>query len=86
MERLLWSVTCLNHDTCQRSMWTHEGADFAPHPVIGLVLQVGDAEKFPQALGFEGLDPFLGVSKQCPCFTATKDGGDKVYLCSIQGF
>ena len=26
--------------------------DLAPHPVIGLVLQAGDVEKFPQALGF----------------------------------
>ena len=33
--------------------------DLAPHPVVGLVLHVGDAEKFPQALGFESLDPFL---------------------------
>ena len=29
--------------------------DFAPHPVVGLVLQVGDAEKFLQALGPESL-------------------------------
>ena len=40
-------------------MWTHKGADFAPHPVIGLVLQVGDAEKFPQALGLESLGQFF---------------------------
>ena len=46
--------------------------------VVGLVLQVGDAEKFPQAHGFEGLDPFLRVSKQGPRFTALEeDGGDK---------
>ena len=38
--------------------------DFAPHPVIGLVLQGGDAEKFPQALGFKSLDSFFRVSKQ----------------------
>ena len=54
----------------KRFLWTHMGVDLAPHPVVGLVLQAGDAEKFPQALGFEGLDPFLGVSKQGPCFTA----------------
>ena len=36
--------------------------DHAPHPVVGLVLQVGDAEKFPQTFGFEGLDPFLSES------------------------
>ena len=49
-------------DSCQkRFLWTHKEVDLAPHPVVGLVLQVGDAEKFPQALGFEGLDPFLRV-------------------------
>ena len=46
------------------------------HPVVGLVLQVGDAEKFPQALGFESLDPFLRVSEQGPCFTAIEEDGD----------
>ena len=60
----------LSLDSCQkRFLWTHKGVDLALHPVAGLVLQVGDAEKFPQALGFEGLGP---------CFTATvEDGGDK---------
>ena len=49
------------------------------HPDIGLELQVGDAEKFPQALGFENLDPFLRVTKQGPCFTAIEeDGGDNL--------
>ena len=33
-------------------------------------------EKFPQALGFESLDPFFRVNMQGPCFTAIeKDGG-----------
>ena len=42
------------------------------------LIQVGDAEKFPQALGFESLDPLLRVSKQTPCFIAVEeDGGDK---------
>ena len=45
-------------DSCQkRFLWTHTGIDLAPHPVVGLVLQVEDAEKFPQALGFKVLDP-----------------------------
>ena len=66
-------------DSCQkRFLWTHQEADLAPHPLVGLVLQVGDAEKFPHALGFEGLDPFFRVSMQGPCFTATEeDGGGK---------
>ena len=65
--------------SCQkRFAWTHKGVDLAPHPVVGFVLQAGDAEKFPQALGFEGLDPFLGVSEQGPCFTAIEEsGGDR---------
>ena len=33
--------------------------DLAPHPVVGLVLQVGDAENFSQALGFESLELFF---------------------------
>ena len=32
--------------------------DLAPYPVVGLLLQVGDAEKFPQAVGCESLDSF----------------------------
>ena len=64
-----WHVTCLNHAsfcllTVPRRgfwLWTHKEwrklVDLVPHhPIVGLVLQVGDAEKFPQALGFESLD------------------------------
>ena len=45
-------------DSCKkRFLWTHKEVELAPHahPIIGLVLQVGDAEKFPQALGFQSL-------------------------------
>ena len=49
---------------CQkRFLWTHKEIDLVPHPVVGLVLQVGDVEKFPQAFGFEGLDLFPSVFK-----------------------
>ena len=67
----------------KRFLWTHWEIDLAAYPVVGLVLQVGDdAEKFPQALGFEILDPFcLRVSKQGPCFTAVvEDGSDKRFV------
>ena len=38
-------------DTCQkRFLWTHKEVDLAPHSVVGLVLQVGDMEKFPSPL------------------------------------
>ena len=30
----------LSLDSCQRFLWTHEEIDLAPHPVVGLVLQV----------------------------------------------
>ena len=47
-------------DSCQKGfMWTHKEVDLAPHQVAGLVLEVGDTEKFPQTFGFEGLDPFF---------------------------
>ena len=63
-------------DSCKkRSLWTHKEVDLAPHPVVGLVLQRGDAEKFPQALGFESLDlsSFFSVSEQDPRFTAMEE-------------
>ena len=41
-----------------RFMWTHKEVDLALHSVIGSKFQVGDADKFPHALGFENLDPF----------------------------
>ena len=56
---------------------THREANLSPHPVVGHVLQVAGAEKFPQAFSFESLDPLFRVSKQGPCFTAREDGGDK---------
>ena len=47
-------------DSCQKKfLWTQKEVDLVPHPVIGLVFQVGDAENFPQALGFKSLDPFF---------------------------
>ena len=50
-------------DSCQRRfLWTHKEADLAPHPVVGLVLQVGDAEKLPQALGLSASASRIHVS------------------------
>ena len=43
----------------KRSLWTNKVVDLASHSVVGLVLQVEDAEKFPQALDLERLDPVL---------------------------
>ena len=47
-------------DSCQkRFLWAPKEVALASHPVVGLVLQVGNAKKFPQALGFESLDLFF---------------------------
>ena len=65
-------------DSCRkRFLWTDKGVDLAPRPVVGLVLLVGDAEKVPQAPGFEGPDLFLRVSKLGPCFTASEEVRDE---------
>ena len=58
----------------KRLLWTRREVDLAPHPIVGLVLKVGDAEKFPQAIGFES----LFFQRHSPCFTATDmEGGNK---------
>ena len=69
----------LSPDSCKkRFRWTHMEVDLTPHQIAGLLLQVGDTEKFPDTPGFESLDPLFSVSKQGPCFTAIEeDGGDK---------
>ena len=65
-------------NSCQkRFLWTHKEVDLAPHPVVGLVLEVGDAEKFPCALGFESLDPFFQSQQAGSMFHIEEDGGDK---------
>ena len=47
----------------KRFLWTHKDVDLAPHPVVGLVFQVGDTEKFSHALGFESLAPNSFIKK-----------------------
>ena len=47
-------------DSCQKMfLWTQKEVDPAQHPVGGLVLQVGDTEKFPRAQAFESPNPFF---------------------------
>ena len=47
-------------DSCQkRFLWTHKEVDLAPHPVVGLVLQVGDTEKFLMHLVLKAWIPFF---------------------------
>ena len=46
----------LSFDSWQkRFLWTHKKVDLVLQPVVGLVLQAGDTEKFPRVLGFESL-------------------------------
>ena len=46
-----WTMQFLFLDSCQkRFLWTHREVDHILHPVVGLVLQVGDADKFLQAI------------------------------------
>ena len=71
-------IACDMFEPCKFPSLAHKDVDLASHPVVGLRLQVGDVEKFPQTLGFRSLDPFFKVSKQGLCFTAIEeDGGDK---------
>ena len=63
-------------DSYQKFLWTHKEVDLAPHPVVSLVLQEEDAERFPRALGLESLDPFLRICQQGPCLTAVEEDGD----------
>ena len=55
-------------DSCQKTfLWTNKGVEIALHPVVGLVVQVGQAEKFCKVFGFKSLDPLKGphsVQKQ----------------------
>ena len=62
-------------DICQKKfLWSHKETDLDPHPVVGLVLKVGDTKY----LVSKAWILFVRVSKQDPCFTAAEeDEGDK---------
>ena len=70
-------------DSCQERIRPTRKLNLAPHPVVGLVLQVGDAEKFPRALCFESLalfsffppPPLFRFGNQGPCFIAIEENG-----------
>ena len=67
-------------DSCQtRFLWTDKEVDLALHPVVGLVLQIGDAEKFSRARWCQKPGFFFFQTQQAsPCFTAIEeDGYDK---------
>ena len=58
--------------------------DLTPHSLVGFVLPLGDAEKFPQALNVTKLDSLLRVSKQGPFFTAIEEDGGNKRLAQIE--
>ena len=65
----------LSLESCQKSfLWTHKEVDLALHPVVGLVLQVGDTEKFPHARGFESVDPFFQNQQAGSMFHSCRGG------------
>ena len=60
---------------CQkRFLWTHMEVDLVPHLVVGLVLQVGDTEKFPHALDFKSVDPFFQSQQAGSRFHSRRGG------------
>ena len=50
------------------------------------MFQVGNTEKFPQALGVKSLDPFFfsRVSQQDPCLTFIEEDGDDNRLVQLE--
>ena len=63
------------NNSCQkRFLWAHKKVDLAPHPVVGRVPEIGDAEIFLQALGLERLDPF-SQSQQAGSMSHCHRGG-----------
>ena len=72
-----WTCNFPSLDSCwKRSLWTHKEDDLAPHPVVGIVLQLGDTEKFPHASGIESPDPFF-FSQQAGSMFHSRRGGWK---------
>ena len=76
-ERLSWRVTCPNHASFRLLTVARKDSGGLTRKLILLrtqsvdcVLPVGDTEKFPHALGFKILDPFVRISKQGPSVCA----------------
>ena len=73
---------CKSLASCQkRFLCTHKEADLALHPVVGLVLHVGNAENFPRLLVSKSWIFFFFNSESASrihVFTAIEEnGGDK---------
>ena len=72
-------------NSCQKGfLWTHKGVDLAPHPIVGLMLQTGDAETFLRVIGFEGLDPNSVATWRHTGLTKTGGCADKYPRLSVR--
>ena len=77
------SCKFLSLDRCQkRFLWAHKEVDLAPHPVVGLVLQEGNTEKFPHALCFKSLEPFFFSESAGDTLSPLQTGGLGIDLCA----
>lgn len=57
----------LSINSCQKKfLWAFQEVDLPQYLVFGLVLQVKDVEKFPQAFVLKSRDLFLRVNTQGP--------------------
>ena len=62
-------------DICQKSfLWTYNEVALALHPVIGLVFQIENAEKFLQAVASKSLDPFFQSQQAGSMFHSHRGG------------
>ena len=70
----------LSLDSCRNSfLWTHKEADLALHPVVGLVLKAGHAEKFFSGTWFQKPGSFF-QHQQAQSMLHSHEGGWKCYL------
>ena len=81
-------MTCPNHASFRLLIVARRGSrgptnNLALHPVVNLVLQVGDMEKFPHALSFESLNPLIRSLKNQ---LETRDRPWKIILTNSKRF
>ena len=70
-------VSCkfASFDNFQKSLlWTHKDADHALRRVLGLMLQIGDTQKFPHALAFKSQDHFSQSQQAGSMFHSRREG------------
>ena len=87
LERLSWCVTCMNHASFCLLTVASRGPCGPTRKLILLytqsVLQVGATEKFPYALSFESLDPFLQGQQVGSMFHCSGGGWSWQETCKV---